>query len=186
MPLSPTRLNYYPPVFLPEEAKQKEELRGQLLSSVISAQEEERKRIARELHDELGQTLTGLIMSVESLENITLPQQSLLKEKLSNAKSLITRTLEDVRRLTLDLRPSALDVLGLIAAIRAYAQTHLEARGVQVSFESKGLRGRIDSAVETSLFRITQEAISNIAKHAEAHHVRIQLAAKDGKATILV
>ena len=59
-----------------EEAKQKEKLRGQLLSSVISAQEEERKRIARELHDELGQTLTGLIMSIESSENMTSPEQS--------------------------------------------------------------------------------------------------------------
>jgi signal transduction histidine kinase len=169
-----------------EEAKQKEELRGQLLSSVISAQEEERKRIARELHDELGQTLTGLIMSVESLENITLPQQSLLKEKLGNAKSLVGRTLEDVRRLTFDLRPSALDDLGLIAAIRAYAQTHLKARGVQVAFDSKGLRGRLAPEVETVLFRITQEAILNIAKHAEAHHVKIQLAAKDSKIMVVV
>jgi signal transduction histidine kinase len=169
-----------------EEAKQKEKLRGQLLSSVISAQEEERKRIARELHDELGQTLTGLIMGVESLENITSPQQSPLKEKLRNAKALVARTLEDMRRLTLDLRPSALDDLGLIAAIRAYAQTHLTAMGVQVEFESKGLRGRLAPAVETTLFRITQEAIRNIAKHAEAHHVGIKLAAEDGRIMTIV
>ncbi len=94
-----------------EEAKQKEKLRGQLLSSVISAQEEERKRVARELHDEYGQTLTGVIMSLESLENIPPPQQSPLKEKLRSAKSLVVRALDDLRRLTLDLRPSALDDL---------------------------------------------------------------------------
>ncbi len=169
-----------------EEAKQKEKLRGQLLSSVISAQEEERKRIARELHDEFGQTLTGLIMSIESSENMTLPEQSPLKEKLKNAKSLVARALENMRRLTLNLRPSALDDLGLIAAIRAYAQTHLEAVGVQVEFETKSLSERLAPTVETALFRIIQEAINNIAKHAEAHNVRIQLEVNSGKITAIV
>ncbi len=166
-----------------EEVKQKEKLRGQLLIRVISAQEEERKRVSRELHDEYGQTLTGVVMSLESLDNLTTPQQSSLKEKLRNAKSLVVRALEDLRRLTLDLRPSALDDLGLVAAIHAYAQNHLEAMGVQVEFESSGLNKRLTPAVETALFRITQEAINNIAKHAEARHVRIQLAVKNNKIT---
>ncbi len=169
-----------------EEAKQKEKLRGQLLSSVISAQEEERKRIARELHDELGQTLTGLIMSIESSENMTSPEQSPLREKLKNAKSLVVHALENMRRLTLNLRPSALDDLGLTAALRAYTQTHLEAVGVQVQFESKGLSKRLTPTVETALFRIIQEAINNITKHAEADNVRIQLEVKGGKITAIV
>lgn len=169
-----------------EEAKQKEKLRGQLLSSVINAQEEERKRVARELHDEYGQTLTGLIMSIESLENMTSPKQGQLKEKLKNAKSLISRALKDMRRLTLDLRPSTLDDLGLVATVRSYAQTHLEAAGIQVDFESKGLKRRLAPAIETALFRIIQEAIHNITKYAEAHNVRIQLEAKAGKITAVV
>ncbi len=169
-----------------EEAKQREKLRGQLLNSVINAQEDERKRIARELHDESGQTLTALIMSIESLENMTSPKQSLFREKLKSAKSLVVRALEDIRRLTLDLRPSALDDIGLIAAIRTYTQTHLEATGVQVEFKSKGLNKRLAPTVETALFRIIQEAIHNITKHAEAHNVSIQLEVKDGKITTIV
>jgi signal transduction histidine kinase len=169
-----------------EEAKQKEQLRGQLLSSVITAQEEERKRISRELHDEYGQTLTGVIMSMESLEDVISPGESRLKEKLGNAKSLVIRALEDIRRLTLDLRPSALDDLGLITAIRAYAQRHLESAGIEAKFESKGLSQRLAPAVETALFRIIQEAINNIVKHAEARNVRIQLSANGGKITVIV
>ena len=169
-----------------EGAKQKEKLRGQLLSSVISAQEEERKRIARELHDEYGQTLTGLIMTIESLENMPPSQQSQRKEKLKNAKSLVIHALEDLRRLTLDLRPSALDDLGLVAAIRAYIQTHLEAIGIQVKFESKGLSKRVAPSVETALFRIIQEAIHNIAKHAEAHNARIRLEGKSDKIVAII
>jgi signal transduction histidine kinase len=169
-----------------EEAKQREKLRGQLLSSVINAQEEERKRIARELHDEYGQTLTGLMMSIESLENITSPKQSQFKEKLKKAKSIVIRALEDVRRLTIALRPSTLDHLGLAATVRSYAQTHLEAAGIQVDFESKGLNERLAPAAETALFRIIQEAIHNITKHAEARHVKIRLEARADRITAIV
>ncbi len=169
-----------------EEAKQKEKLRGRLLSSVISAQEEERKRVARELHDEYGQTLAGLIMSIESLENTASTKPSQLKEKLRNAKSVVIRALEDLRRLTLDLRPSALDDLGLIAATRAYVQSHLKVAGIRVEFESKGLNERLAPALETTLFRIIQEATHNIVKHAEAHHVRIKLEVKGGKIIAII
>jgi signal transduction histidine kinase len=169
-----------------EEAKQKEALRGQLLSSVINAQEEERKRIARELHDEYGQTLTGLMMSIESLENITPPKQSQFKQKLRNAKDIIARALKDMRELTLGLRPSTLDDLGLVATVRAYAQTHLEAIGIQVDFDCQGLNKRLAPAVETALFRIIQEAIHNITKHAEAQAVKIRLRARAGRITATV
>ncbi|MDP3879283.1 MAG: GAF domain-containing protein [Dehalococcoidales bacterium] len=158
-----------------EEAKQKEKLRGQLLNSVINAQEEERRRVARELHDEYGQTLTGLLVSIEALENMTPSEQVHLREKLENAKSLLVHALEDLRRMTLDLRPSALDDLGLITAIRAHVHRHLESAGIQVKFKSNGLNRRLASAVETALFRMVQEATYNIAKHAQARHVKIQL-----------
>jgi len=124
-------------------------------------------------------------MSIESVESMVLPQRSQLKDKLANAKSLLVRALEDMRRLTFDLRPSTLDDLGLVATIRSYVQTHLEAVGIQGSFESKGLGGRLEPAVEATLFRIIQEAIRNITRHAEAHNVRIQLEAKAGKITAL-
>ncbi|MHA2067797.1 MAG: GAF domain-containing protein, partial [Candidatus Thorarchaeota archaeon] len=169
-----------------EEAKRKERLRGRLLGNVISAQEEERKRVARELHDEYGQTLTGLVMSIESLEDAVSSKSSPLKEKLRNTKSVIIRALEDLRRLTLDLRPSALDDLGLIAATRAYIQSHLEVAGIQVEFKSKGLNKRLTPAVEITLFRIIQEATHNIIKHAEAYHIRIQLEVRRGKIIAII
>jgi signal transduction histidine kinase len=169
-----------------EEAKQKEQLRGELLNSVISVQEEERKRIARELHDEYGQTLTGVIMSMESAEDMLPTGKSKLKEKIANAKSLVTRALDNIRRLTFDLRPSVLDDLGLTSAIRDYAHNHLEARGVKVNFEGNGLASRLAPAVETALFRIIQEAIHNIVKHAQARHVRIHLSVINGRITAIV
>ena len=159
------------------ESKQKEELRGQLLSSIISAQEEERKRISRELHDESGQTLIAAIMKVESIENLVPAKESALREKIQGVKSMIARTLEDIRRLTHDLRPMALDDLGLASAMRTYVKNRLEAIGIQVQFESKGLSAsrRLSPAIETALFRIIQEATNNIVKHADAHKVSIQL-----------
>jgi signal transduction histidine kinase len=126
------------------------------------------------------------MMSIESLENITSPKQSQFKEKLKKAKSIVIRALEDVRRLTLALRPSTLDHLGLVATVRSYAQTHLEAAGIQVDFESKGLNERLAPAAETALFRIIQEAIHNITKHAEARHVKIQLEARADRITTIV
>lgn len=169
-----------------EEARQKEKLRGQLLQSAITAQEDERKRIARELHDELGQTLTALIMSIESLEKGGSPQQPQLKEKLSGVKGLVSRTLDDVRRLTLDLRPSVLDDLGLFPAVRGYVQSRLGSAGIQSEFEIMGKTKRIDPVVETALFRIIQEAVNNIVKHARASHARIRLEMKDDMITATV
>lgn len=163
------------------ESKQKEELRGQLLSGVINAQEEERKRISRELHDESGQTLTAAIMNIESIESLVPSKESGLKEKLQGVKALIGHTLEDLRRLTHDLRPMALDDLGLASAIRAYVKNRLEPMDIQVIFESKGLNTsrRLSQAIETALFRIVQEATNNIVSHADAHKVVIHLSVED-------
>jgi signal transduction histidine kinase len=172
--------------FLYNAAKQKEELRGQLLNRVIMAQEEERKRIARELHDEYGQTLTGLVMSIEMLESLALPSQPQIKERLKDAKSLVGRAINDIRRLTLDLRPSSLDYLGLVDTVRLYSRSHLEALGIKVQFESSGLSQRLDPVVEVALFRIIQEAINNITKYAEAHSVKIKLESKDQKIVVLI
>ena len=170
------------------ESKQKEELRGQLLSSIISAQEEERKRISRELHDESGQTLTAAIMNVEAIESLVPAKESVLREKIQGVKALISHTLEDIRRMTHDLRPMALDDLGLASAIRAYSKNRLEAIGIQVQFDSKGLNAsrRLSPAIETALFRIIQEAANNIVKHADAHKVGIHLSVENEiiKATV--
>jgi len=157
--------------------KQKQELRGQLLNKVIDAQEEERKRIARELHDESGQALTAAIMNIESIEVIIPPDESPVAEKLASIKRLIVHTLENLRRMTRDLRPMALDDLGLVTAIRSHVKEHLDAAGIKLTFESSGLNAgsRLSPAIETALFRIIQEATNNIIKHADAKNVYIQL-----------
>ncbi len=169
-----------------EEAKEREELRGQLLSRVISAQEEERKRIARELHDEYGQTLTGLIMSIESLENMVTPQQPQFQEKLADTKSLLFRALEDIRRLTVELRPSLLDDLGLVAAIRAHIRGYIEDAGINVQFDSNGVNQRLSPVIETALFRIIQEATHNVIKHAQASNIDIKLETRDSNIAVTV
>ncbi len=169
-----------------EETRQKEELRGQLLNSVISAQEEERKRVARELHDEYGQIMTGLIMSIESVEDEISQGHTQVDEKLGHAKSLAKRAMDNLRRLTLDLRPSVLDDLGLVAAVRAYARTRLEPSGIEVNFEATGLKRRLAPAAETALFRILQEAIHNVGKHAQAHKVKINIEARNGSIIAMV
>lgn len=166
------------------QLREREEWRGQLLRKVISAQEEERKRIARELHDETSQTLTALVVGIETAL-ATLPP-GFSGERLAETKTLAVRTLEELHRLIFDLRPSVLDDLGLLSAIRWYAERHLEPLGIAVRCEFSGLDRRLPAQVETALFRVVQEAIMNIAKHAEAETVLIQCALREGILTIEV
>lgn len=163
-----------------ETLEKKEALRGELLEKVITAQEDERKRIARELHDELAQTLTALSMSMEAADAVIPPEMSQVKAQLERTKALADSTLQQTRKLILDLRPTMLDDLGLVPAIRWYAESRLEARGVQLDLRVTGPKRRLKPEVETALFRIVQEAINNIAKHAAASRATIQLGFEDG------
>lgn len=169
-----------------ETLQEKEARRRELLGKTINAQEEERKRLARELHDELAQALTVLIMRLEVLEEQVSPGQVALKQELARTRALTAQTLEETRQLILDLRPTMLDDLGLIPAIRWYAEMHLESLGVEVSLETSGARRRLPQTVETALFRIVQEAINNIARHAGARHVEIHLVFEDDGVTACV
>lgn len=166
------------------QLREREEWRGQLLRKVISAQEEERKRIARELHDETSQALTALAVGLETALATLPPGGS--RERLEEARALAVRTLEDVHRLIFDLRPSVLDDLGLLSAIRWYADRHLAPLGIAVRCEFSGLDRRLPPQVETALFRAVQEAVTNIAKHAQAETVLIQCALREGTLTIEV
>jgi signal transduction histidine kinase len=168
-----------------EEARLKEELRGQLLARAINAQEDERKRISRELHDEHGQTLTGLIMNLDKMESIIPSECPQLKVKLEKARGLVSRLLDNVRVLTLGLRPPDLDDLGLIAAITSFVEDRLEAVGISPRFEFK-YDGNLAPLIETAIFRIVQEAINNIIKHAGAKNVFIQLLLDSKKVTLTV
>ncbi len=160
---------------LNEELRRKEALRGQLLDKVITAQEEERKRVARELHDQLAQALSGMTMGMQAAERALPPEMEGLRERLQHSKELATRALEQTHELILGLRPVALDDLGLSAAVRSYAEEHLTARGIDVQVQVLGTARRLAPELEITLFRILQEAINNIANHAVATHVALSL-----------
>jgi two-component system sensor histidine kinase UhpB len=142
---------------------------------VLSAQEEERKRIARELHDETSQSLASLLISLERIDAAIPDDLPHLKERLRAARALTTRAIDDLRSLVADLRPLVLDDLGLAPAIRWYASDRLEPEGIDVSVETASDLPRLSAAVETAVFRIAQEAISNVLTHADAGQVRIRL-----------
>ncbi|OGO10538.1 MAG: hypothetical protein A2Y93_13120 [Chloroflexi bacterium RBG_13_68_17] len=146
-----------------------------LTMQAITAQEDERKRIARNLHDDTGQALSTLIITLERLETSLPPAASELRPRLQAARELATRTLEDLRKLVYGLRPSMLDDLGLVPAIRWFARSSLEETGAQLTFESFEDTTRLPPQVETAVFRIAQEAIHNIVRHAQAHRVAIRL-----------
>jgi signal transduction histidine kinase len=164
------------------ELQERDEWREELLRKVISAQEDERKRLARELHDETSQTLSALAMKIETALGAWPSEAS--RERLVEARGLTVRTLEELHRLIFDLRPSVLDDLGLLSAIRWYAERHLEPRGIAVRCEFSGIGSRLMPELETALFRVAQEAITNIAKHSGAETVLIQCLERDDQISI--
>ena len=149
--------------------------RGELLGRLIRAQEDERKRIARELHDDLGQVLSGLSLQIETIRRLitTDPERALTQLEL--ARELVANTSRQMYDLILALRPSILDDLGLAAAIRNYAEQTLAGAGIHYELDASGLSERLPPEVETSLYRSFQEAINNILRHSGAAHVSIRL-----------
>jgi signal transduction histidine kinase len=155
------------------ELTARDELRGRLLRKVITAQEEERKRLARELHDETCQKLAALGIRLETALGAESPE--VLRERLTDARTLSGQTLDDIHRIIFDLRPSVLDDLGLLAAIHWYAGRQLEARGITTRVDVSDGELRLPSETETALFRAVQEAINNIARHSRAENALIEI-----------
>ncbi|MDR7522251.1 MAG: GAF domain-containing sensor histidine kinase [Armatimonadota bacterium] len=156
-----------------EEVVAKERTRGQLIEKLLTAHEDERRRIARELHDEAGQALTALIVNLELAAQETDPHR--LRAQLGQLRELAERTLGEIRRLIYDLRPSILDDLGLVAALRWYAKNLLDPRGIAWSLSVNGMSGRLPVGLETVVFRVVQEALTNVVRHAEASQVTVDL-----------
>ncbi len=155
-----------------------QEYRGQvhkLSEQVLAAQEDERKRIARELHDETAQSLTTLLVRLKMLERAKSAAE--LRGQIHELRELTVETLEAVRKLAVELRPSTLDDLGLVAALEAYAEAYATRIPVAVDFAASGFDGqeRLPPQLELVLYRVVQEALTNVAKHAAASHVRVAL-----------
>jgi two-component system sensor histidine kinase UhpB len=151
------------------------------LSQIIEAQENERRRISRELHDEIGQALYAIKFNLEMIDR-DLPQKTpLLQGRLGEAKSLSSQTLTSMRQLALDLRPTMLDDLGLIPTLRWYIQNFSNRLNIYSNFEAIGFEEKLPPQIETAFYRIIQEALNNIAKHAQADRVEISLVKRDSK-----
>jgi len=175
------------------DVQRRERVRGELFKKALAAQEDERKRIARELHDEISQSLTALLYDAEAgLELEHLPK---IKKRLQSICDLTQHTLDDVHKLMFDLRPSMLDQLGLIPALRWLAETRLGPKRVRVNVvtnsspdlvRSENDPQRLSPEIETALYRVVQEAINNIARHAAARNVEIGLFLQDGTASVSI
>ncbi len=142
-------------------------------SQIINAQEQERKRIARELHDETSQVLTSLLISLAVLEKSIATQEA--RDRIADTRRLAHQTLRAIRNLSIDLRPSALDDLGLLPALRWYVKEYQQKCSIEVEFLATGFKDRLPAEMETALYRIVQESLTNTARHANARKVRVTL-----------
>ncbi len=157
-----------------DKLRAKEEARGRLLAQVITAQEDERRRIARELHDETGQALTALVVNLDFLVRNPVPEEA-LRKRLAGVRDMAEDTLAEVRRVIHEMRPTVLDDLGLEAAIRWLVKRY-EPSGLKVKLAFEGLEERLPGHLEITLFRIIQEACTNTVKHAGADTLEIRVA----------
>ncbi len=158
-----------------QEAQNREKMLGRLLQQVVGAQEAERRRIARELHDATGQSLTAIALGLRGIEGMVAQKKSVNIDQIRELKQYGTDALGELRQLIADLRPPQLDDLGLVAALQWYIGEFEKRFGVQTDFEVSGEKVRLPNEYETVLFRITQEALTNIGKHAQASHAAIML-----------
>ena len=153
----------------------------ELLKRLITAQEEERRRVARDLHDGLGQDLAGLAFGLEAVERLWAAEPDQAHSRLWELRTGIAETTNRLYEMILTLRPSVLDDLGLAPALRVQAEQALKEAGIQFELDADDLKRRLPPEVETALFRTFQEALCNVARHAGASHVRMSLAACDGE-----
>ncbi|EHQ90018.1 sensor histidine kinase [Desulfosporosinus youngiae] len=146
---------------------------------VIKAQEEERRRVAREIHDGPAQTLANIVLRLEIAEKLLELDPSGVKAELKDLKNLVRANLQDIRRIIFDLRPLALDNSGIVPAISKYLDNFQETYGITCKLRIEGREKRLLPAMETALFRLVQEGMTNVAKHAHTDKVDIYLIYKD-------
>jgi signal transduction histidine kinase len=157
------------------ELKEKDEVRRRLLSRLITAQEEERRRIALEIHDELGQLLTGLSLNLKLCQQAVPDNLQPVQDHLLKASNLVRHTIEQAHCLITHLRPTVLDDCGLVPALQDELRQRLAPLGIAAHLETVGEVERLPADVTTATFRIVQEALTNIIRHANAQQVHIRL-----------
>lgn len=167
------------------QLREKEEERAQLLARVLAAQEDERKRIARELHDDAGQALTSVVLGLTRIEAAVADED--VRAQAGELKSTAHHALHLMRDLARDLRPSTLDDLGLVAALGRYVSDYGAKHGIAVHFHAASCEGmRLRTEAETALYRIAQEALTNVLRHAKATSVNVVLERRAGSVILVV
>lgn len=170
---------------LMDKLKEKEEMRLQLLEKVMTAQEEERKRISRELHDETSQALTSLMVGLKVLESEA--SLCVVGDRLQEMRQTVAQTLEEVHHLARELRPSVLDDMGLVPALERYIREYETKFDTEIDFNVIGFQEhRVSPTIEVALYRIVQEALTNVAKYAEASMVSVLLDWREGWVSAIV
>jgi signal transduction histidine kinase len=152
-----------------------ERVQRDALRRIVAAQELERRRLARELHDETGQALTSILLGLKQIEG------SEPSPAVESLRELVVATLQDVRRLAVELRPKVLDDFGLVPALERLTEGFGEQTGIAVDLEASAITDRLPMEVETAIYRIVQEALTNVVKHAHAHRVSVLLTTANGR-----
>ena len=169
-----------------ERTHEIQEYSQQLTTRVLQAQEDERKRIARELHDETAQSLSTLMINLDLCEALLPDGNGPLTEMFARVRTLARRTLDETRALSHDLRPTILDDVGLAAALQWLGDEYPRTYGFDVDVDVGDGGERLSPEIELALFRIAQEALTNAGRHAHATHVRVELHILDGTVRMLV
>ena len=159
-----------------------ERIERNALGRVVDAQEVERRRLARELHDETGQALTSILLGLKSLEEKV---DAEARKAIAELRELVVATLQDVRRLAVELRPKVLDDFGLEAALERLTAAFSEQTGIEVQFEAQ-LPARLPEEIETAFYRVIQESLTNVVKHARARRVSIVLTRRDSAVSAVI
>lgn len=153
---------------------------------LISVQEEERKRVARELHDETGQVLMTIKLSLEMIAKDDVGLEESVRQDLRETIKLVKRAMRELHRISARLRPEVLDELGLIPSIEQEVDFLAKRSGIKIEFESKGFKSRLESQKEIALYRVVQEALTNILRHSEATRVKVRITRKGSKVLLRV
>ena len=156
-----------------DEVQQSGKLRGELLHRIVSAQEAERQRIARELHDGTGQTLTALGLGLAAAAERVQSDPAALRQQLVDMKQMNAQVLQEVHNVIADLRPSILDNLGLLPALRGHIHAFEQRTGIQTQLVTQGKSARLKPDTETTVFRIVQESLTNVLRHSAANSVKV-------------
>ena len=158
-----------------EQERHLQEQMRHLSHQLLTVQEEERKRISRELHDEIVQTLTGINMQLANLKAAAAMNSKGLQKKISSTQRLVEKSVEIVHRFARDLRPTLLDDLGLVPALHSFMKDFTRRTGIRIHFTAfaPARLDQLDSARRTAFYRLAQEALTNVARHAHASHIRV-------------